>query len=248
MKIAINKAHFPVTVLGPGRRIGIWTQGCRIHCKGCVSQDTWAADPGRETTVAKVVTWCKEVTRDGFDGVTISGGEPFDQPRGLSALLDAFNHWRATEGPDFDLLCYSGYPFSTLQKKHAAILAKLDAVIPEPFVEAQPITHLWRGSSNQPLVALSERGRARFAAFVDAPADTFGKRIQAGFSDPAPGDAAMGASHAANASSGAAPAGGRATSSGRIWFIGIPARGDMAALESLCAERGVELTQVSWRQ
>ena len=47
MKIAINKAHFPVTVLGPGRRIGIWLQGCSIHCKGCVSQDTWAADPGR---------------------------------------------------------------------------------------------------------------------------------------------------------------------------------------------------------
>jgi anaerobic ribonucleoside-triphosphate reductase activating protein len=62
MKIAINKAHFPVTVLGPGRRIGIWTQGCRIHCKGCVSQDTWAADPGRETTVARLITWCRKTT------------------------------------------------------------------------------------------------------------------------------------------------------------------------------------------
>ena len=47
MLIAINKAHYPVTVLGPGQRIGIWFQGCRIHCPGCVSQDTWAADPGK---------------------------------------------------------------------------------------------------------------------------------------------------------------------------------------------------------
>jgi len=35
----------------------------------------------------------------------------------------------------------------------------------------------------------------------------------------------------------------------RIWYIGIPARGDMAALEALCAERGLRFDdQVSWRQ
>jgi anaerobic ribonucleoside-triphosphate reductase activating protein len=148
MRIAINKAHFPVTVLGPGRRIGIWVQGCRIHCKGCVSQDTWATDPGRETTVAALMTWCRDTTRDGsaFDGVTISGGEPFDQPEALRALLDALLHWRTADGLDFDILCYSGYPLRHLQRKHASILARLDALIPEPFVEAQPITHLWRGS------------------------------------------------------------------------------------------------------
>lgn len=229
MKIAINKAHFPVTVLGPGRRIGIWTQGCRIHCKGCVSQDTWATDSGKETTVARLLTWCRQTTAgtgQPFDGVTISGGEPFDQPQALSALLDALIHWRASDGPDFDILCYSGYPLATLRKKHPAILARLDALIPEPFAEAQPLTHLWRGSANQSLVLFSERGRSRFEAFVDAPADAFGKRIQVGISE-----------------------GPSVTGSGdRIWFVGIPARGDMAALEALCAERGVEFAKVSWRQ
>ncbi len=44
MNILLNKAHFPVTVLGPGRRIGIWLQGCSIGCAGCISQDTWEAD------------------------------------------------------------------------------------------------------------------------------------------------------------------------------------------------------------
>lgn len=234
MKIAINKAHFPVTVLGPGRRIGLWTQGCRIRCKGCVSQDTWAADPGRETTVARLLTWCRETVAahgGAFDGVTISGGEPFDQPHALAALLDALDHWRTTAQLDFDILCYSGYPLATLEKKHAALLARLDALIPEPFVEAKPLEKLWRGSANQPLVLLSERGRARFAAFVDAPADAFGKRIQAGIGGTTRSDD-----------------NGEAVRAERIWFVGIPARGDMATLETLCAERGVELTQVSWRQ
>jgi anaerobic ribonucleoside-triphosphate reductase activating protein len=34
----------------------------------------------------------------------------------------------------------------------------------------------------------------------------------------------------------------------RVWMIGIPARGDMAAVEALCAARGLALTDVSWRR
>jgi anaerobic ribonucleoside-triphosphate reductase activating protein len=218
MKIAVNKAHFPVTVLGPGRRIGIWLQGCSIRCKGCVSQDTWARDPGREMTVARLLAWCMEVSGGVFDGVTISGGEPFEQPQALHALLDALHRWRANGAPDFDILCYSGFPLATLERRHARLLQKLDALIPEPFVDAKPLTHLWRGSANQPLVALSERGRARYAEFIDAPAEGEGKRIQA-MSD---GE--------------------------RVWYVGIPGRGDMAALEAACRERGVEFGRVSWRQ
>lgn len=218
MKIAVNKAHFPVTVLGPGRRIGIWLQGCSIGCKGCVSQDTWARDPGREMTVAQLLTWCRQTSSGIFDGVTISGGEPFDQPQALAALLDGLLHWRASGAPDFDILCYSGYPLATLQKKHAKLLEKLDALIPEPYIDNKPLTHLWRGSSNQPLVQLSERGRARFADYVDAAADSAEKRIQA------------------------------MVDGNRVWYVGIPARGDMAALEASCNERGIAFDQASWRQ
>lgn len=225
MKIALNKAHFPVTVLGPGRRIGIWVQGCSIGCKGCVSRDTWERDGSREMTVARLLAWCREVTKnaeaDGdvvFDGVTISGGEPFDQGAALSALLDGLIQWRTTLAADFDILCYSGYPLATLQKKHGRLLQKLDALIPEPFVENLPMSHLWRGSSNQPLVPLSERGRRNFAAHVDAAAATAGKQMQT------------------------------MVDGSRIWFVGIPARGDMVALEQTCREHGIAFDQVSWRQ
>ncbi len=218
MKIAVNKAHFPVTVLGPGQRIGIWVQGCGIGCKGCVSQDTWAKDPGREITVARLLTWCREVAAGGFDGVTISGGEPFDQPQALRALLKALHQWRAALDHKFDILCYSGYPLTRLRGRHAGILELLDAIIAEPYVENLPITQLWRGSSNQSLVPLSDLGRERFLPFIDAAADSFGKRIQT------------------------------LVEAGRVWYIGIPARGDMAALEKACRERGIKFGEVSWRQ
>jgi anaerobic ribonucleoside-triphosphate reductase activating protein len=215
--LQLNKAHWPVTVLGPGRRIGLWVQGCSIGCRGCVSQDTWARDSAKAIPVTELLAWCRKVAPD-LDGVTISGGEPFEQPHALNALLVGLTLWRSESALDFDILCYSGYPLHTLSRKHAALLELLDAVIPEPYVDGKPITHLWRGSSNQPLIPLSERGHRRYDALVDASAAAGGKRMQA------------------------------AIEGGRVWMIGIPARGDMARLEALCADRGLSLENVSWRR
>ena len=176
LSININKAHYPVTVLGPGRRIGIWLQGCKIACKGCVSQDTWDSSINRTMSVGQLLTWCKQVVINDhsaptFDGITISGGEPFDQPLALAALLDELVAWRNAirtgANSNFDLLCYSGYSFAALQKKHPAILAKLDVLIPEPFIDNKPTSQLWRGSDNQSLQLLTERAKIKYAPFVD---------------------------------------------------------------------------------
>ena len=163
MKMAINKAHFPVTVLGPGRRIGIWVQGCSIGCKGCLSRDTWAQDASKEMSVADLLDWCEQTSGHVLDGVTISGGEPFEQPEALGRLLQGLARWRERQHLDFDILCYSGYPLATLRARHGALLEKMDAVIAEPFVDALPGDHPWCGSSNQKLVPLSTRGRQRYA-------------------------------------------------------------------------------------
>ena len=216
--LQLNKAHWPVTVLGPGRRIGLWVQGCSIHCPGCVSRDTWPRDAKKTIAVHDLLAWCRKVSSNALDGVTISGGEPFEQPAGLRALLNGLAAWRRTDKLDFDILCYSGMPQRTLEKKHANLLALLDAIIPEPYVNDLPQGNVWRGSRNQPLVALTPRGRARYAPHLDETADAHGKRMQA------------------------------AVEGGRVWMIGIPGRGDMAAVEALCATRGLALTEVSWRR
>ena len=53
----LNRAHYPVTTLGPGVRAGIWTQGCTIGCRGCASRDTWEPDPSRLIDVEQLVGW-----------------------------------------------------------------------------------------------------------------------------------------------------------------------------------------------
>ncbi len=217
MKIAINKAHFPVTVLGPGRRIGLWVQGCSIGCKGCLSRDTWPEEAGKEIPISELLAWCAQISGHVLDGVTISGGEPFEQPQALDQLLRGLAHWRQKKKLDFDILCYSGYPLATLRARHAALLAQLDAVIAEPFIESLPSKHPWCGSSNQKLVPLSPRGEQRYANTEGAAEPADRKRIQA------------------------------LADGQRVWYVGIPARGDMDRLEALCRSRGVDFAQVSWR-
>jgi anaerobic ribonucleoside-triphosphate reductase activating protein len=166
MRISINKAHFPITVLGPGRRIGIWLQGCSIRCPGCISQDTWESDRSYECKTETIVRWCREVTANKLDGVTITGGEPFEQPDALHQLVDELDGWRKLNHLEFDVLVYSGFRFKYLIENHRNILERLDAIIPEPFVHGQQENLLWRGSRNQPIVPLSKKGHQLYGQGV----------------------------------------------------------------------------------
>lgn len=153
--IAISRSHFPVTTLGPGRRVGIWFQGCSIRCSGCISPDTWAFGTGR-TNLAQLLdrasTWLGQA-----DGITISGGEPFDQPEALKALLTALR-----PGFDGDIFIYSGYPLEGIEPHLADMDGLIDALMTDPYVcEADDRLPL-RGSDNQRLHLLTDRGRRAF--------------------------------------------------------------------------------------
>jgi anaerobic ribonucleoside-triphosphate reductase activating protein len=153
--IRISRLHFPIETLGPGRRLGIWVQGCSIHCPGCISLDTWSEDRG-DTTVEAVLTLC-----DGWlseaDGVTISGGEPFDQPTALKALLVGIRAEFAG-----DVLVYSGHSLEELPL--AEFQGLIDTLISDPLDIRAPQTLPWRGSDNQRLTHLTALGQARFEA------------------------------------------------------------------------------------
>ncbi len=153
VELGLSKVHFPIRALGPGQRIGIWFQGCSIRCPGCMSRDTWVA-PRSFTTVealvAKIGVWLQEA-----DGITISGGEPFDQPAALGALLAQVRLLSART-----ILVYSGYLFESLQEKHSQAFDAIDVLISGPFDRTRKEKSLLRGSANQQVHCLSESGAA----------------------------------------------------------------------------------------
>ena len=158
MNIHLSRLHFPVTSLGPGQRIGIWFQGCSIRCPGCISADTWSVAGGGTTlehVLEQVHAWLPHA-----EGLTISGGEPFDQPDALVALV------RALREMSFgDILVYSGHPLESLAGILARIDGLIDALITDPFEIDAPHTRPLRGSDNQRLHLLTELGREKFSQY-----------------------------------------------------------------------------------
>jgi anaerobic ribonucleoside-triphosphate reductase activating protein len=213
----LNRAHHPVTTLGPGVRAGIWVQGCTIGCRGCASQDTWAPDDDLLVDVDEVVRWLGGLHP--LDGVTVTGGEPFQQVEGLTALLRAVRRWAAATGRALDVLVYSGYAYSTLRRRRGAdaALDLCDAVITGPYVDRLNPGGRWRGSANQQLIVLTELGRERIGAEDELTTAQATPRLQV------------------------------ADDGERTWLVGIPGRGDLARLETSLAERGVRLEGASWR-
>ena len=122
-------------------------------------------DAEKEIEVDELLEWCRQVGAQGVDGITISGGEPFEQPEALSCLLSKLRSW-ADELPEpVDFLCYSGMPYRRICENFPQVLVYLDAIIPEPFVSTLPHDSL-RGSSNQSIVALTPLGRDRYGAQI----------------------------------------------------------------------------------
>ncbi len=158
MELSLSRVHFPITTLGPGRRLGIWFQGCTIHCPGCISADTWGPGHRRislQQLLADVQPWLDEA-----EGITLSGGEPFDQ---FDVLLQLLTELRRLSRAD--ILVFSGYSLEQLEPKLRQANGLIDALISDPYQQQSSQSMALRGSDNQRLSLLTELGQARLAGY-----------------------------------------------------------------------------------
>ncbi len=134
---------------GPGLRFTVFTQGCPHHCPGCHNPETHDPAGGREVTVEALAG--QMLSNPLMDGLTLSGGEPFDQAGECCALAA-----RAKE-KGLNVWAYTGYRYETLlEQANPAVLALLeqvDVLVDGPFVEnLKSYDALFRGSTNQRLI------------------------------------------------------------------------------------------------
>ncbi len=148
---AVSRLHFPVTALGPGRRVGLWLQGCSIRCPGCISVDTWETGTG-VVPLPQLLDRITDLATDA-DGLTISGGEPFDQPEVLSAVVRT---WRTSS--DRSILVFTGREFAEISSWVEENEGSVDAIVTGPFRSELPQTMALRGSDNQELHVLTPLG------------------------------------------------------------------------------------------
>lgn len=160
--IRLARVLHPVTVLGPGRRIGVWVQGCTLACPGCVSQDTWEPEAGLAVSVPEFVGLLGEIL-DGdplLTGLSLTGGEPFQQPLLGAAVAEVV---RSHADRRLDVLVYTGYAARTARHRVPDLWAAADAVVAGRFRQEAGWPGPWAGSANQTLELLTPLSRERLA-------------------------------------------------------------------------------------
>lgn len=143
---------------GPGIRYTIFTQGCNHKCRGCHNVHTWDKDGGYEVDVEELY---KDVAKNPMlRGVTISGGEPFDQAYEVSYLIVDYIK---KNKPNMDVIVYTGYLFEDLLLKSyediptRRLLCSADYIIDGEYVESERSLSLsFRGSKNQRIIDVNK--------------------------------------------------------------------------------------------
>ena len=139
---------------GPGVRAVIWVQGCTIGCPGCYNAFTHVHEQRTLATPDAIAEWVSSL--EGIEGVSFSGGEPFEQAMAVRKTVAAIRE----KNPTLTFFSYSGFDVEVLQQSKdeevTGLLNELDMLSAGPYVHSKRQTHLlWRGSSNQKLHYLS---------------------------------------------------------------------------------------------
>ena len=136
---------------GPGARFVVWLQGCTLGCPGCFNPGTHDAGGGRAVEIDDIAAQLARTS--GIEGLTLSGGEPLQQPEAAAALL------RAARAHDLSTLVFSGYTIEEIRALPGgpAVLAELDVLVDGRYVAGERLGAGLRGSANQRIQLLTAR-------------------------------------------------------------------------------------------
>ena len=135
---------------GPGSRFVVWMQGCSLGCAGCFNANTHDAGAGREVAVAEIAA---QLAAANVEGLSLSGGEPLQQPAAAAAILDA------ARALGLSTLAFSGYTIDEIRELPGGpeVLARLDVLVDGRYRSTERLATGLRGSANQRIHLLSRR-------------------------------------------------------------------------------------------
>lgn len=157
----IARLLYPVKVLGPGKRIGIWFDGCRHFCKGCSNPELWEFQEQYKVSMENVIKLIRSISdKYTVDGFTITGGDPFEQAEDLEILLGYISEIST------DIIVYSGYKYDFLSKKYPSAMKKIAVLIDGEYIEEKNDNCFMRGSSNQNIVILASEYKKKYEDYL----------------------------------------------------------------------------------
>ncbi len=152
MQVRIHAVEEMSRANGPGWRAVVWFQGCTLGCPGCFNPHTHPHAGGDLVDTADLAGRLARLAGR-IEGVTLSGGEPFQQAEALADLLA-----RLAATP-LSRLVFTGY---TLSEVHALphgpeALRHVDVLIAGRYVAGRHLGLGLLGSANQQAHLLTPR-------------------------------------------------------------------------------------------
>ena len=131
----------------------IWTQGCSKACKNCFNPETWSNKKHLQLSPEQIFNYIKENMPD---GVTLTGGDPLEQPQELLVLLRLIDTLNLPKG----IIVFTGYTIDELYilgNDYVKCLDYIDLLIDGRFVDSLKCKNGLRGSINQNFHYLSDK-------------------------------------------------------------------------------------------
>lgn len=151
---------------GPGLRYVIWSQGCTLGCPGCFNPQTHTRTGPATTRPAEEVADAvlAGAAASGIEGVTLTGGEPLEQPEPVRVFCDRV---RASSG--LGIIVLTGFTRREIERDpaRATAVAAADMVIAGRYNARRHLGRGLRGSANKVYWARTSRYRA--GQFAEVP-------------------------------------------------------------------------------
>ncbi len=134
---------------GPGFRFVVFTQGCKHHCPGCHNPNTHSFEGGTSISVDSLF---EQIGKNPLlDGITLSGGEPFEQAEACAELASRAHKAGLT------VMTYTGYTFEVIRDGSRdgwkSLLEETDILVDGPFeLDKKNLLLKFRGSENQRII------------------------------------------------------------------------------------------------
>ena len=163
MKLSIAGTVDCTSSEGPGERFALWVQGCSIRCANCCNPQMFSQkDPTTDIghLAQKIIDARNE--NPNIEGITILGGEPFEQSKALARLCKEIRMlWPGKTLPS--IMVFTGHQLKQLKQNnvHREFIELIDLLVDGPFNKNLPEylgeNRRWIGSSNQNIHFLSKR-------------------------------------------------------------------------------------------
>lgn len=150
---------------GEGIRTSIFVTGCTHRCPDCFNEEYQDFSAGEPWTAQETESVIDFLSEDMVQGLTILGGEPFQNTGDLIEILREIR-----EHSSKDIWIYSGYTYDELMEDELSreLLKLCDILVDGPFIrEKKDLRLKFRGSTNQRVIDLNKSSREQIVLYYE---------------------------------------------------------------------------------